>query len=87
MAVNVTDCPNADGLADEATAVVVLALAAQAGDEAAALAKRGRAFLVASQQADGSWRETTRPAGRDSYAQRLSTAGWATLALLATAGR
>jgi hypothetical protein len=69
------------------TAVVVLALAAQAGDEAAALAKRGRAFLVASQQADGSWRETTRPAGRDSYAQRLSTAGWATLALLATAGR
>ncbi len=69
------------------TAVVVLALAGQGGDEAARLARRGRAFLVANQQEDGSWSETTRPAGRDSYAQRLSTAGWATLALLATAGR
>jgi hypothetical protein len=69
------------------TAVVVLALAAQEGDAAAALARSGRAFLVAHQQADGSWPETTRPAGRDSYAQRLSTAGWATLALLATSGR
>jgi hypothetical protein len=68
------------------TAVVVLALAAQEGEEAAALARRGRAFLIAHQQADGSWPETTRPAGRDSYAQRLSTAGWATLALLATSG-
>jgi hypothetical protein len=69
------------------TAVVVLALAAQEGNEAAALARRGRAFLLANQQEDGSWRETTRPSGRESYAQRLSTAGWATLALLATAGR
>ena len=30
----------------------------------------------------GRWTETTRPAGAESYAQRLSTAGWATLALL-----
>ncbi|MDB5350362.1 MAG: hypothetical protein JWN86_1609 [Planctomycetota bacterium] len=45
---------------------------------------RGRAYLIANQAADGSWRETTRPAGGESYAQRLSTAGWATIALLAT---
>ncbi len=44
---------------------------------------RGRAHLVAAQLDDGSWPETTRPAGAESYAQRLSTAGWATLALLA----
>jgi hypothetical protein len=45
---------------------------------------RGRAFLVAEQQDDGSWVETTRPPGNVSYAQRISTTGWATLALLAT---
>ena len=45
---------------------------------------RGRAFLIARQQADGSWPETTRPSGAESYAQRISTTGWATLALLAT---
>jgi hypothetical protein len=49
------------------------------------LLRRGRGFLLATQRQDGSWPETTRPAGGDSYAQRLSTAGWATLALLATA--
>src|SRR5262249_13311764 len=66
------------------TAVAVLALAAQP-DEAAlrAMRRRGRAYLLATQQEDGSWPETTRPAGATSYAQRLSTAGWATLALLA----
>jgi hypothetical protein len=46
--------------------------------------QRGRAYLVTTQRADGSWPETTRPAGAESYAQRLSTTGWATLALLAT---
>lgn len=46
----------------------------------------GRAALIASQQPDGSWIETTRPAGSESYAQRLSTSAWATLALLMTAG-
>ena len=45
---------------------------------------RGRAFLIAHQHEDGSWTETTRPPGGDSYAQRISTTGWATLALLAT---
>ena len=44
----------------------------------------GRAFLLEAQLADGSWVETTRPAGQQSYAQYISTTGWATLALLAT---
>jgi len=44
---------------------------------------RGRGFLVRAQQPDGSWPETTRPPGAESYAQRISTTGWATLALLA----
>jgi hypothetical protein len=46
--------------------------------------RRGRAFLISQQQPDGSWTETTRPSGGESYAQRLSTTGWATLALLMT---
>jgi hypothetical protein len=67
------------------TALVVLALAAQAPTaEVRAWRKRGRAYLLATQEKDGSWPETTRPAGAESYAQRLSTAGWAMLALLAT---
>lgn len=45
---------------------------------------RGRSFLSAQQNADGGWPATTRPAGGDSYAQRVSTTAWATLALLAT---
>jgi hypothetical protein len=44
---------------------------------------RGRSFLIAQQQRDGSWVETTRPRGGESYAQRISTTGWAALALLA----
>ena len=44
---------------------------------------KGKAYLVAQQRPDGSWPETTRPAGQESYAQRISTAGWALLALLA----
>lgn len=67
------------------TAVVLLALNPSRERAAVAkLIKRGRAYLEASQNADGSWPETTRPARGESYAQRLSTAGWATLALLAT---
>jgi hypothetical protein len=67
------------------TAVVVLALAAAARTaEGKAWLRRGRAYLVRAQQKDGSWPETTRPSGSASYAQRLSTTAWATLALLAT---
>lgn len=48
------------------------------------LIERGRAFLIGMQQEEGGWPETTRPAGNQSYAQHISTSGWATLALLAT---
>jgi hypothetical protein len=70
------------------TAVVLLALVRQ-GDkpDVKPLIQHGRAFLLAGQQSDGSWQETTRPAGAESYAQRISTTGWATLALLATCKR
>jgi hypothetical protein len=67
------------------TALVLLALSGQANnDERRGMMKRGRAYLIASQEKDGSWQETTRPTGAISYAQRLSTTGWATMALLAT---
>ena len=42
----------------------------------------GKKFIVSQQRADGSWPETTRPANQESYAQRISTTGWAMLALL-----
>lgn len=67
------------------TALVLLALAPRLKDaEIAPLVRRGRVYLLRGQLDDGSWRETTRPAGAESYAQRLSTTGWATMALLAT---
>lgn len=44
---------------------------------------KGKAFIESQQRPDGSWPETTRPAGQESYAQRISTTGWALLALLA----
>lgn len=67
------------------TAVVLLALAEfKKRSEVEAAIQRGRKFLIKEQQPDGSWPETTRPSGGESYAQRLSTTGWATLALLAT---
>jgi hypothetical protein len=70
------------------SAVVILALLPLAHQpDVPAMLQRGRAYLTATQRADGSWPETTRPPGADSYAQRLSTAGWATLALLATADK
>jgi hypothetical protein len=43
----------------------------------------GKKFIVSQQRPDGSWPETTRPANQESYAQRISTTGWAMLALLA----
>jgi hypothetical protein len=67
------------------TALVVLALIRQPEtDQTRVWTRRGRAYLLRTQREDGSWPETTRPAGEDSYAERLSTAGWATRALLAT---
>lgn len=67
------------------TALTLLALA-RIRDEPGvrAMIERGREYLVSQQLADGSWLETTRPSGAESYAQRLSTTGWATQALLAT---
>jgi len=70
------------------TALALLALATlEPTPEVRDLIRGGRTFLVDAQSADGSWPETTRPAGAESYAQRLSTTAWATLALLATSGR
>ncbi len=45
---------------------------------------RGRGYLIAVQQPSGGWPETTRPPGAQSYAQHISTSGWATLALVLT---
>ena len=47
---------------------------------------RGRLYLARQQQLDGSWVETTRPSGQESYAQRISTSAWALLALFETRG-
>lgn len=70
------------------TAVAVLALQ-QAGEFAgkADVLARGRKYLLESQTPEGNWPETTRPSGAVSYAQRLSTTGWCSLALLATEKR
>ena len=46
--------------------------------------RKGRERLVSLQEKDGSWRETTRPPGAESYAQRVSTTAWAALALIET---
>jgi hypothetical protein len=67
------------------TAVVLLALADQAEKpDIRAMITRGRSFVAKSQEPDGGWPPTTRPPGGESYAQRLSTTGWATLALITT---
>jgi hypothetical protein len=67
------------------TAVVLLAIARNPKEPGVKdMLNRGREFLVKSQQEDGGWQETTRPAGAQSYAQRVSTTAWATLALLNT---
>ena len=70
------------------TALVLLALA-ELRDRTGVREQiaRGRNYLIDVQLKDGSWIETTRPPGAESYAQRLSTTGWATLALLATRER
>jgi hypothetical protein len=69
---------------DSLAADPALAAPAYSPDALADAIARGRAFLIAEQLSDGSWQETTRPANQESYAQRISTTGWALLALLAT---
>jgi hypothetical protein len=59
------------------TALVLMAL-----DGPRAVKERGRAWLVKMQEKDGGWPETTRPSGAQSYAERISTTGWAVYALL-----
>ena len=67
------------------TALVMLAVSELPPDlEWTAAIGRARAFLLDEQLDDGSWPETTRPANQESYAQRISTTGWALLALLQT---
>lgn len=67
------------------TALVLLALADLPGIEGVEeMIGRGREFLIKEESADGSWPATTRPRGGESYAQRVSTTAWATLALLKT---
>jgi hypothetical protein len=66
------------------TAVALLALRGAASAKPAAAIARGRGFLTKFQLSDGPWPETTRPSGFTSYAERISTAGWAAYALLAT---
>jgi hypothetical protein len=61
------------------TAVVLMALNAAGVQEPLA---RGRMYLLKTQQAAGGWPETTRPAGNTSYAEHISTTGWALYALL-----
>jgi hypothetical protein len=67
------------------SAVVLLALAAvPATKEIQDMIQRGRRYLIAGQEKEGGWQETTRPSGMVSYAQQVSTSAWATWALLAT---
>jgi hypothetical protein len=67
------------------TAVAMLALQAlRERPEIRHKIDRARVFLILQQLPPGGWRETTRPAGGQTYAQHMSTAGWATLALIET---
>ncbi|WP_165231692.1 hypothetical protein [Aquisphaera insulae] len=67
------------------TAVVLIALAGSEDfPDRSNRIRRGRNFLIATQRPDGSWPETTRPPDGESYAERLSTTGWALQALLAS---
>jgi hypothetical protein len=59
-----------------------LARSAYRPEELKAAIANGKKYLVSQQKPDGSWPETTRPANQESYAQRISTTGWAMLALL-----
>ena len=72
------------------TAIVLLALL-EYGDQPGVRARiaLGRNYLIQTQLPSGGWPETTRPPGAQSYAEHISTSGWAALALVKTssAGR
>lgn len=62
------------------TAIAMLALADHAAAKKAV--ERGAEWLGRAQLASGGWPATTRPSGGVSYAQHVSTTGWAVLALI-----
>lgn len=71
---------------DTAIAIIALASLGEEHDAAEAI-RRGCDYLTATQAEEGSWEETTRPAGWESYAHRVSTTAWATMALSQAGGR
>ncbi len=60
-----------------------LARSAYRPEELKAAIANGKKFLVSQQRPDGSWPATATPANQDNEVQRLSTTGWAMLALMA----
>ena len=66
------------------TAVALLALRGGSPANSRRQIRLGRTYLLQTQLADGAWPETTRPALRESYAQRVSTTAWALQSLIAT---
>jgi hypothetical protein len=62
------------------TALALLVLTETGQNQEAVL--QGAAWLKSTQLSNGGWPATTRPSGGVSYAQHISTSGWATLALL-----
>ena len=65
------------------TSLAVLALIPYSGQvEVLSAVDQGVSFLLKEQLEDGSWGETTRPSGGESYAQWISTSAWAAIALL-----
>ena len=68
---------------DTALALLALASAKNASLHGRQIAQ-ARRFLASEQENDGSWAATTRPRGGESYAQKISTTAWVTIALLAS---
>jgi squalene cyclase len=66
------------------TALAMLALR-EFGTEYKPKIEMGRHYLLRTQLSAGGWLGTTRPPGAQSYAQHISTTGWALLALVETA--
>jgi hypothetical protein len=67
------------------TAVTILALESlRPGPPVWGKIDRARIFLMLRQLPTGGWPETTRPPGSQSYAQHMSTTGWATQAMVVT---